>query len=136
MYDEAIHVVGGRFNTFEYNTGLHHRYVAARETWEARSPLPTPRSGHGLVRYRDRLFAMGGEAGLLEGGRIQKAHVFGEMESYDPKTDTWQSHPPMPTPRHAVGAVTDGGAITGGGVQSAVDEAFTLARVTASRHRA
>jgi hypothetical protein len=42
VYDEAIHVIGGRFNTFEYNTGLHHRYIAARDTWEVRSPLPTP----------------------------------------------------------------------------------------------
>jgi 2-polyprenyl-6-methoxyphenol hydroxylase-like FAD-dependent oxidoreductase len=32
VYDEAIHVIGGRFNTFEYNTGLHHRYIAARDT--------------------------------------------------------------------------------------------------------
>jgi hypothetical protein len=56
------------------------------------------------------------------------------MESYDPNTDTWQSHAPMPTPRHAVGAVTigdwiyvaGGGAVTGGAVQSAVHEAFTL----------
>jgi N-acetylneuraminic acid mutarotase len=133
-YEDAIHVVGGRFNTFEYNTGLHHRYVAGRETWEERSPLPTPRSGHGLVVYRNRLFAMGGEAGLLGGGRIQDPHVFGQMESYDPKTDSWQSHAPMPTPRHSVGAVaigdaiyvTGGGAVTGGAVQSAVNEAFTL----------
>lgn len=40
-----------------------------------------------------------------------------------PATDTWQSHAPMPTPRHAVAAV----AILGGGVQSSVHEAFTLA---------
>jgi hypothetical protein len=84
--------------------------------------------------YRERLFAMGGEAGLLEGGQIRDAHVFGEMESYDPKSDGWQSHAPLPTPRHAVAAaaigdwiyVAGGGAITGGAVQSAVNEAFTL----------
>ena len=57
------------------------------------------------------------------------------MESYDPKTNTWQSHAPMLTPRHAVGATTigdviyvaGGGAVTGGSVQSSVHEAFTLA---------
>lgn len=133
--DGAIHIVGGRFNTFEYNTALHHVYLAARDTWEERAPLPTPRSGHGLVLYRDRLFAMGGEAGVLGGGRIQRARVFGQMESYDPKTDTWASHAPMLTPRHAVAAaaigdaiyVAGGGAVTGGAVQSAVNEAFTLA---------
>jgi hypothetical protein len=43
-------------------------------------------------------------------------------------------HAPMPTPRHAVGAVTigdwvyvaGGGVVLGGSVQSAVHEAFTL----------
>ena len=129
-----IHVIGGRFNTFEYNTGLHHAYFPDRDTWEQRAPLPTVRSGHGLVVYRDRLFAMGGEAGIVVGGQITQARVFGQMESYDPQTDTWQSHAPMPTPRHAVGAallgetiyVAGGGAVTGGSVQSAVNEAFTL----------
>jgi N-acetylneuraminic acid mutarotase len=131
----AIHIVGGRFNTFEYNTGLHHIYLPDRDTWENRAPLPTVRSGHGLVLYRGRLFAMGGEAGVIDKGRITEAQVFGQLESYDPASDSWQSHAPMPTPRHAVGAavagdwiyVAGGGAVTGGAVQSAIHEAFTLA---------
>jgi len=91
-FEGRIHVIGGRFNTFEYNTGLHHVYLPDRDTWEDRSPLPTVRSGHGLVVYRDRLFAMGGEAGLIEHGQITQARVFGQMESYDPTSDTWMSH--------------------------------------------
>jgi len=130
----VIHVIGGRFNTFEYNTDLHHVYIPARDTWEIRAPLPTSRSGHGLVVYRDRLFAMGGEGGFLIRGVPHQAKVFGQMESYDPATNTWQQHAPMPTPRHAVGAavigdwvyVAGGGAVLGGSVQSAVHEAFTL----------
>ena len=130
--DGRIHIVGGRFNTFEYNTDLHHVYVAARDTWELRAPLPTARSGHGLVIYRGRYYAMGGEGGIINQPGQQR--VFGQMESYDPAADTWQKHAPMPTPRHAVAAVTigdwiyvaGGGAVLGGGVQSAVHEAFTL----------
>jgi N-acetylneuraminic acid mutarotase len=133
-HDGRIHIIGGRFNTFEYNTPLHHVYLPERDTWEERAPLPTARSGHGLVAYRDRLFAMGGEAGVIDRGQITQARVYGQMESYDPRTDTWQSHAPMPTPRHAVGAVAigdwiyaaGGGAVTGGSVQSAVHEAFCL----------
>ncbi|GGF74361.1 hypothetical protein GCM10007301_37720 [Azorhizobium oxalatiphilum] len=133
-YEGVIHVIGGRFNTFEYNTDLHHVYLPARDTWEARAPLPTARSGHGLVIYKDRLFAMGGEAGSIVNGVPQQAKVFGQMESYDPKTDTWQQHAPMLTPRHAVGAtmlggrihVAGGGAVLGGSLQSAVHEAFAL----------
>jgi len=132
-----IHVIGGRFNTFEYNTGLHHAYLPGADTWELRAPLPTERSGHGLVVYQGRYFAMGGEGGALVGGVPRQARVFGQMESYDPVTDTWQQHAPMPTPRHAVGAtsigewiyVAGGGAVVGGAVQSAVHEAFTLRQV-------
>jgi len=129
-----IHVVGGRFNTFQYNTGLHHIYLPQRDTWEERAPLPTPRSGHGMVIYRGRFFCMGGEGGIIERGQARDAKVFGQMESYDPATNSWQRHAPMPTPRHAVAATTigdwiyvaGGGAVLGGAVQSAVHEAFTL----------
>lgn len=133
-FNGNIHIIGGRFNTFEYNTDLHHVYLPQQDTWELRAPLPVARSGHGLVIYRDRLFAMGGEAGVIRGGQITQAQVFGQMESYDPATNSWQSHAPMTTPRHAVGAtvlndaiyVAGGGVVTGGSVQSAVHEAFTL----------
>ena len=133
VHGGRIHVTGGRFNTFETNTDLHHVYLPDRDTWEPRSPLPTPRSGHGLVLHRGRMWAMGGEGGFLERGVPRQAKVFGQMESYDAASDTWQQHAPMPTPRHAVAAVAlgdwihvaGGGAVLGGGVQSAVHEAFT-----------
>ncbi len=126
---------GGRFNTFEYNTDLHQVYAPERDTWERLAPLPTARSGHGLVVYRDRLYAMGGEGGIIN--RPGQQTVFGQMESYDPATNTWQSHAAMPIPRHAVAAVTigdwiyvaGGGAVLGGSVQSAVHEAFSLSGV-------
>ncbi|NKC32503.1 Kelch repeat-containing protein [Falsiroseomonas selenitidurans] len=136
-HNGVIHIIGGRFNTFEYNTGLHHVYLPERDTWQERAPLPTPRSGHGLVLYRGRFFAMGGESGWFEdrpGGRVLTGKVHGQMESYDPATDSWQHHAPMPTPRHGMGAVTigdfiyvaGGGPVVGGGIKSAVHEAFTL----------
>jgi N-acetylneuraminic acid mutarotase len=129
-----IHVVGGRFNTFQYNTAMHHVYLPARDTWIEKAPMPTARSGHGMVIYRGRFFCMGGEGGIIERGQTLEARVHGQLESYDPLTDTWQRHAPMPTPRHAVAAVTlgewihvaGGGAVLGGAVQSAVHEAFTL----------
>ena len=89
-----------------------------------RNPLPTARSGHGAVLYRDQIFIMGGEG---------SNRVYGQNED-DPKADRWQSYAPMTTPRHGLGAVAigdfihvaGGGPIMGGGVQSAVHEAFTL----------
>jgi hypothetical protein len=133
VWSGNIHIVGGRFNTFEYNTALHHMYIPARDQWVARAPLPTARSGHGLVVYRNRFFAMGGESGEFV-NRVLTGQVHGQMESYDPATDTWQHHAPMPTPRHGMGAVTigefiyvaGGGPVVGGGIKSSVHEAFTL----------
>jgi hypothetical protein len=77
------------------------------------------------VLYRGKIFCMGGEG---------SNRVFAQNETYDPAKDTWEQYAPMPTPRHGLGAVTigdyihvaGGGPVMGGGVQSAVHEAFTL----------
>ena len=122
----AIHVIGGRVNDFNTNSNLHHVYDAKADKWVPRYPLPTARSGHGAVLYRGRIFVMGGEG---------SQRVFGQNEGYDPARDAWEQYAPMATPRHGLGAavvgdaihVAGGGPVMGGGVQSAVHEAFTLA---------
>ncbi|WP_342362248.1 Kelch repeat-containing protein [Terrarubrum flagellatum] len=122
---DRIHVTGGRVDSFHTNSNLHHAYVPATDKWEMRYPLPTARSGHGAVLYRGKIFAMGGEGAN---------RVFAQNEAYDPATDSWELYAPMMTPRHGLGAATvgdsiyvaGGGPINGGGVQSAVNEAFTL----------
>ncbi len=61
--------------------------------------------------------------------------VYGQTEAYDPVRNTWESYAPMLTPRHGMGAVAVGDAIyvagggpqMGGGVKSAINEAFSLA---------
>jgi N-acetylneuraminic acid mutarotase len=136
ILDGKVHLIGGATDPApeRASIGWHEVYDPVADTWEERAPLPTARSGHGMVVYRGRFFCMGGEGGIIERGRTLDAKVFGQMESYDPATNTWQSHAPMVTPRHAVAAVTigewvyvaGGGAVLGGAVQSAVHEAFTL----------
>jgi N-acetylneuraminic acid mutarotase len=120
-----IHLIGGRVDTFNTNSHFHHVYDGNADKWELRAPLPTARSGHGAVLYRGKIFCMGGEG---------SNRVFGQNEAYDPQTDQWEQYAPMKTPRHGLGAVTigdmihvaGGGPVMGGGVQSAVHEAFTL----------
>lgn len=88
-----------------------------------RSPLPTARSGHGSVILRNQIFCMGGEG---------SQRVFAQNEAYDLARDSWTAYAPMLTPRHGLGAVAigdaiyvaGGGPVMGGGVQSAVHEAF------------
>ena len=120
-----IHVIGGRVDNFYTNSNLHHVYDPQSDKWTARAPFPTARSGHGAVLYRDKIFCMGGEG---------SNRVFAQNEAYDIDKDSWELYAPMPTPRHGLGAavigdfvhVAGGGPIMGGGVQSAVHEAFTL----------
>jgi N-acetylneuraminic acid mutarotase len=121
----VIHVVGGRVNSFLTNSHLHHAYDPAKDQWAPRRPLPTARSGHGAVLYRGKIFVMGGEG---------YERVYGQNEAYDPAADRWEAYAPMTTPRHGLGAavigdfihVAGGGAVMGGGIQTAVHEAFTL----------
>jgi len=121
----AIHVIGGRVDSFHTNSSLHHSYDAQADRWEFRTPLPTPRSGHGCVLYRGKVFVMGGEG---------TNRVFGQNEAWDPATDRWEAFAPMLTPRHGMGAVVVGDTIVvagggpqmGGGVKSAINEAFSI----------
>lgn len=119
-----IHAVGGRFDTFFYNTDLHHAYDPVTNDWRPRALLPTARSGVAAAVLGGRMFIFGGESG---GG------VFSENEAYDPANDSWTTMAPMPTPRHGTGAgvvgntiyIPAGGLVTGGSRLSTTHEAFT-----------
>jgi N-acetylneuraminic acid mutarotase len=118
-----VHIIGGRVDTFHTNSNLHHTYNPASDSWTFETPIPTARSGHGTVWLDGRIFCMGGEG---------TNRVYGQTESYDPVTKRWESHAPMLTPRHGMGAVVlrgeiivaGGGPQMGGGVKSAINEAF------------
>jgi N-acetylneuraminic acid mutarotase len=120
-----IHIIAGRVDTFHTNSNLHHAYDARSDSWLFLPPIPTARSGHGCVWYANRIFCMGGEG---------TNRVYGQVESYDPASERWESHAPMLTPRHGMGAVVLGDAVyvagggprMGGGVKSAINEAFSL----------
>lgn len=126
VVNQRIHVIGGRVDSFHTNSTLHHSYDAQTDQWTARTPMPTARSGHGCVLYRGKVFVMGGEGWQ---------RVYGQNEAWDPVADRWEACAPMLTPRHGMGAVVVGDAIyvagggpqMGGGVKSAINEAFSLA---------
>jgi N-acetylneuraminic acid mutarotase len=121
-----VHIIGGRVDTFHTNSNLHHAYDPKTDDWTFLAPIPTARSGQGCVWFNNRIFCMGGEG---------TNRVYGQNESYDVAANKWESHAPMMTPRHGMGAVVLGDAIyvagggpqMGGGVKSAINEAFTLA---------
>jgi N-acetylneuraminic acid mutarotase len=129
VVDGAIHLIGGRKDSYDFNTSLHSVYDSQSDRWSFRAPLPTPRSGLSCAYASGKILAFGGEAPGV---------VFEANEAYDPATDRWEVLAPMPVPRHGLHGATaavigdmvyvPGGApITGGSVQGAYHDAFTLA---------
>jgi len=64
-------------------------YDPARDRWETRAPML--QEGGLAAAVHGKLSVFGGEQWVPE----QK--VFGESWVYDPKTDTWEALPPLPT---------------------------------------
>lgn len=107
--DGRFYAIAGR------NTALLGRvdvFDPATGAWSSRAPLPLPRGGFALAVFDGRIVVAGGE-----GDRRRPSGVFPEVDAYDPKTDAWTALPPMPLPRHGMGAATIGDVVLvpGGG---------------------
>lgn len=70
--------------------------------WQARSAMPSARSGLAVVAYEDRLYAIGG---------VSSTGVSGVIERYDHDSDTWETLPSKPLPVADIQAVVIGGKI-------------------------
>ncbi len=102
--DGQVYVVGGAGDR------PHElwRYDPASDSWETLpAALPTLREHLTAVALEGRLYVIG--------GRWSRGNL-PTLESYDPATNTWQSHPDMPTPRGGLTAGVVNGRIhvTGG----------------------
>ncbi|MCL4745700.1 MAG: hypothetical protein KJZ83_09805 [Burkholderiaceae bacterium] len=88
--------------------------VAAADRWSVAAPLPRGANHVGVAVLDSRLYAIGG---FVE----QNRRPHGECFSYEFGADRWAARDPLPSAR------AGGGPVMGGGVQSAVHEAFALA---------
>ena len=60
VLDGRIHAIGGRKDSYDFNTGLHGVYDPATDGWSFRRPMPTARSGLSAALVGDRIIAFGG----------------------------------------------------------------------------
>jgi len=97
VVDDRLFVVGGFTGGRVRWTPLDsvYEYVAARDAWEARAPMPTPRGALAVAALAGRLHALGGSA-----DRVTDAH-----EVYDPAANRWTRANGMPTARDHLAAV-------------------------------
>jgi N-acetylneuraminic acid mutarotase len=98
--DGKIYAIGGRVGScfsggWSSNVWMNEAYDIATNTWSMRAPMPTARSGIGIVTVDGRIHVLGGEGWVDDFGGVFRAH-----ETYDPKTNTWAREPRMLTPRH------------------------------------
>ena len=72
-----------------------YEFVPARERWEPRAPMPTPRGALAVAVLNGRIHALGGS-----GESVSNAH-----EVYDPAANRWTKLNAMPTARDHLAAV-------------------------------
>jgi N-acetylneuraminic acid mutarotase len=72
--------------TYEYDPDLHR--------WSNKTPLPTARGAHAAAVINGKIHLVGGAHRKLFKLDNTDAH-----EVYDPTTDSWETLPPLPTPR-------------------------------------
>lgn len=105
--DGKLYVAGGRFGGGfnSERTAALEVYDPATNTWSSGAPMPGPRGGVASVVANGCLFVIGGE-----GNYADPRGLSAENEAYDPRTDSWISLAPMPTPTHGLigGAFLDG----------------------------
>lgn len=66
------------------------RFDPALGAFEVLTPPATPRALYYTVAFGDRLYAMG--------GTDEEGWALDSVESYDPATDSWSEHAPLPDP--------------------------------------
>ncbi|GIX48899.1 MAG: hypothetical protein KatS3mg131_3110 [Candidatus Tectimicrobiota bacterium] len=126
----TFYAVGGRSGGIRGITNALEAFDPTTGRWVHKAPLPTARGGIAGAVLQGCLYVFGGE-----GNPARSDGLFAEVEVYDPFHDRWQALPPMPTPRHGIGAAAlgdriylPGGATVQGFGVTGVHEAFATAR--------
>lgn len=108
MIDGKVYLIGGRTETYATVTTNSaastavHEFDPETESWRARRPMPTPRTGAAAAVRDGKILVVGG-------ARADQA--VGVVEIYDPATDSWTTGTPLQTSRTGHGAVSVEGRI-------------------------
>jgi hypothetical protein len=65
------------------------------DSWVSKAPMQQARAGLGVAAVNGKIYAIGGTSGTKT--------LLGTNEVYDPKTNTWSTKAPLPTPRYDFG---------------------------------
>lgn len=101
-----IYLIGGRSSASLLSAV--DVYDPTTDTWSSAAPMPTPRAQFGITTATDgKIYTIGGKQNYGN----NSAPFFGDVEIYDPATDTWETGPSLPIARGELEAVAVGGYI-------------------------
>jgi N-acetylneuraminic acid mutarotase len=84
-------------------------YDPAGDSWKAITKLNSKRTAGSAFEVGGKIYFIGGSTDITgaDGRNITAGLVVGTNESYDPASNRWETHKPMPTPRNhaAIGVV-------------------------------
>ncbi|MCI0508025.1 MAG: galactose oxidase [Gammaproteobacteria bacterium] len=98
-----VYALGGRTGGISGILPVVEEYNPGTGIWATKTPMPTARGGVASASLGQYILMFGGE-----GNPLNPDGVFEDVEAYDSVADDWISLPPMPTPRHGIGAVLIG----------------------------
>lgn len=99
-YQNKIYVIGGQSGyepagDLRILTAVNEVYDPARDTWETKTPMPTPRFYLSANTVNNKIFLIGG---LNNTDYNPPLSILGLNEVYDPQADTWSTKAPTPNP--------------------------------------
>jgi N-acetylneuraminic acid mutarotase len=104
--DGKVYAIGGRTDGIEAHGPHVDVYDPETDTWSPGPPLPTSRGGMGAAVVAHWIFVVGGEGNVDD-----PTGVYAQLEVLDTMTGSWSSLPPMPSPRHGMGAAAIDGVV-------------------------
>ncbi len=124
VFGGGVQQVSGGPNQFPTNNAWE--YDPAADSWRALAPMPTARLASVACEVGGKIYVIGG-ASVHPGAKLASLsedvpHRSLDLnEAYDPATNRWESHSPMPTARNrAAAGVVDGKIYVIGGRLGAV----------------
>jgi N-acetylneuraminic acid mutarotase len=93
IFDGKIYIIGGNATSSSAPLNVVEVYDPATDTWETKTPMPTPRSQVSACTFNGKIYVIGGSSGPSSWTPVSTVYI------YDPATDTWSTGADMPSPR-------------------------------------
>ncbi|KAF2365528.1 Kelch repeat type 1 [Trinorchestia longiramus] len=105
VLDGFMYAVGGTNKDFEVLSTVE-RYSFDEDRWKSMAALKVGRASPAIAAANNSLYVMGGDMPSDHSDFFRTQVTIQSVEVYDPYTDTWTDHPPLPESRsEAVAAV-------------------------------